>query len=114
MTTFLQYFFYKNFAFTFSQFLFAFFCGFTAQVKELVIIQTFTKLLFFFNKVLQHCSSIHLGAETFSSEVQPSSSTLLPVQCGDEARSSSGTTPGREARPSLALVPLLVVRLGPV
>jgi len=32
MTTFLRYFFYKNFAFTFSQFLFAFFCGFTAQV----------------------------------------------------------------------------------
>lgn len=31
MTTFLRYFFYKNFAFTFSQFLFAFFCGFTAQ-----------------------------------------------------------------------------------
>ena len=34
MTSFLQYFFYKNFAFTFSQFLFAFFCGFTAQVKN--------------------------------------------------------------------------------
>uniref|UniRef100_A0A1X7U3D1 Phospholipid-transporting ATPase n=1 Tax=Amphimedon queenslandica TaxID=400682 RepID=A0A1X7U3D1_AMPQE len=31
MTLFLKYFFYKNFAFTFSQFLFAFFCGFTAQ-----------------------------------------------------------------------------------
>lgn len=31
MTQFLRYFFYKNFAFTFSQFLFGFFCGFTAQ-----------------------------------------------------------------------------------
>ena len=33
MTLFLKYFFYKNFAFTFSQFLFGFFCGFTAQVS---------------------------------------------------------------------------------
>jgi phospholipid-translocating ATPase len=32
MVTFLRYFFYKNFAFTFSQFFFAWFCGFTAQV----------------------------------------------------------------------------------
>ena len=32
MTAFLRYFFYKNFAFAFSQFIFAFFCGFTAQV----------------------------------------------------------------------------------
>lgn len=32
ITQFLRYFFYKNFAFTFSQFLFGFFCGFTAQV----------------------------------------------------------------------------------
>lgn len=31
MTQFLRYFFYKNFAFTFSQFIFGFFCGFTAQ-----------------------------------------------------------------------------------
>jgi phospholipid-translocating ATPase len=31
MVTFLRYFFYKNFAFTFSQFFFAWFCGFTAQ-----------------------------------------------------------------------------------
>eukprot|EP00731_Ephydatia_muelleri_P016102 Em0009g526a len=31
MTLFLRYFFYKNFAFTFSQFIFAFFCGFSAQ-----------------------------------------------------------------------------------
>ena len=34
MTSFLRYFFYKNFAFAFSQFLFAFFCGFTAQVQN--------------------------------------------------------------------------------
>lgn len=33
MVTFLRYFFYKNFAFSFSQFLFAWFCGFTAQVS---------------------------------------------------------------------------------
>ena len=33
MTLFLGYFFYKNFAFAFTQFLFAFFCGFTAQVS---------------------------------------------------------------------------------
>ena len=33
MTLFLNYFFYKNFAFAFSQFIFAFFCGFTAQVS---------------------------------------------------------------------------------
>ncbi len=32
MTSCLRCFFYKNFAYTFSQFLFAFFCGFTAQV----------------------------------------------------------------------------------
>ena len=32
MTIFLRYFFYKNFAFAFSQFIFAFFCGFSAQV----------------------------------------------------------------------------------
>jgi phospholipid-translocating ATPase len=31
MTLFLTYFFYKNFAFTFSQFIYAFFCGFTAE-----------------------------------------------------------------------------------
>eukprot|EP00731_Ephydatia_muelleri_P016058 Em0009g482a len=31
MTIFLRYFFYKNFAFAFSQFIFAFFCGFTAE-----------------------------------------------------------------------------------
>eukprot|EP00731_Ephydatia_muelleri_P034005 Em0044g25a len=31
MTIFLRYFFYKNFAFAFSQFIFAFFCGFSAQ-----------------------------------------------------------------------------------
>ena len=38
MVTFLRYFFYKNFAFTFSQFFFAWFCGFTAQVSVHVII----------------------------------------------------------------------------
>ena len=32
MAIFLRYFFYKNFAFTFAQFLFALFCGFTGQV----------------------------------------------------------------------------------
>ena len=36
MTLFLKYFFYKNFAFAFSQFIFAFFCGFTAQVCMLL------------------------------------------------------------------------------
>ncbi len=34
-TKFLRYFFYKNFAFTFCQFWFAFYCGFSAQVSSL-------------------------------------------------------------------------------
>ncbi len=33
ISKFLRYFFYKNFAFTFCQFWFAFYCGFSAQVR---------------------------------------------------------------------------------
>lgn len=36
MCKFLRYFFYKNFAFTLCHFWFAFFCGFSAQVGQLV------------------------------------------------------------------------------
>ncbi len=35
VSKFLRYFFYKNFAFTFSHFWFAFFCGYSAQVSSI-------------------------------------------------------------------------------
>lgn len=38
MCKFLRYFFYKNFAFTLCHFWYAFFCGFSAQVNESIII----------------------------------------------------------------------------
>lgn len=44
MAKFLRYFFYKNFAFTLCHFWFAFFCGFSAQVRPFPLIF----LLFFF------------------------------------------------------------------
>lgn len=40
MCKFLRYFFYKNFTFTFVHFWFAFFCGFSAQVRDLDWIET--------------------------------------------------------------------------
>lgn len=43
MSKFLRYFFYKNFAFTLCHIWFAFFCGFSAQVRSLKI--TFTVII---------------------------------------------------------------------
>lgn len=41
MCKFLRYFFYKNFAFTLCHFWFAFFCGFSAQVRLLCLFSLF-------------------------------------------------------------------------
>ena len=48
VSKFLRYFFYKNFAFTFSHFWFAFFCGYSAQVISNN--HFFSLILFFFEK----------------------------------------------------------------
>lgn len=48
VSKFLRYFFYKNFAFTFSHFWFAFFCGYSAQVISNNYL--FSLILFFFEK----------------------------------------------------------------
>jgi hypothetical protein len=41
MAKFLRYFFYKNFAFTLCHFWFAFFCGFSAQVRSIISLEIF-------------------------------------------------------------------------
>jgi magnesium-transporting ATPase (P-type) len=64
LSKFLRYFFYKNFAFTFSHFWFAFFCGYSAQVNIFFQINYSTK-----ESISLTDSLIHIEAGTIYQEI---------------------------------------------
>lgn len=63
MCKFLRYFFYKNFAFTLCHFWYAFFCGFSAQVSFLLILNHKLNLINFPPDRLR--SNVHIGIQSF-------------------------------------------------